>query len=122
MGEKGSWTLNYIPADGGRITGELIVTDEEVLFRALYDSSFKTIAKSLGLIAGSMVASGGSLAILRESGSDAEIVLPTESIARADAAKKGLMKRVIVTLTNGEEFVFDYGMLSTKKIVEAING
>ena len=37
------------------------------------------------------------------------------------AAKKGLMKRAVVTMTNDEEFVFDYGMLSVKKLVAAID-
>ena len=115
-----TWTINYVPEDG-RLTGKLHVRDDEVTFEALYDSSFKTIAKNIGLAAGSMAASGGSVAFLREDGAEAEIVIPREAIASAEAAKKGMMKRVVVHTTGGE-FVFEYGMMSVKKIVAAING
>ena len=32
------------------------------------------------------------------------------------------MKRAVITMTDGTEFVFDYGMLSPKKLVAAVNG
>ena len=32
------------------------------------------------------------------------------------------MKQVVVTMTDGQRFVFEYGVLSVKKIVAAING
>ena len=41
-------------------------------------------------------------------------------IAAVKATKKGLMKQAVVTMQDGEEFVFDYGMLNPKKIVKAI--
>jgi len=123
MGDEiGSWIINYLTGDGGRLTGKLVLTEDEVRFRAMYDSSFKTIAKNIGLAAGTLAASGGSATFLREDGSEAEIVLPRGSIAKTEQAKKGLMKQVVVTTTDGQQFVFDYGMLSVKKIVAAING
>jgi len=121
MADK-TWTINYLPADGGRITGKLSVGDDSVVFRALYDSSFKTIAKNIGLAAGSFVGTGGNLVVLREEGSDAEIVIPRASIQGAEAARKGLMKRAVVTLTDGQKFVFEYGLLSVKKLVAALAG
>ncbi len=117
-----SWTLNYLPPEGGRLTGTLTVGAEDVVFRALYDSSFKTIAKNIGLAAGSFVGTGGNLVALREEGSDAEIVIPRSLIKQAEAARKGLMKRAVVRLTNDQEFVFEYGLLSVKKLVAALNG
>lgn len=120
--ELGSWIINYVPDEGGRLTGKLILTEDEVRFRAMYDSSFKTIARNIGLAAGAMAASGGSVTYLREDGSEAEIVVPRVAIAKAEAAKKGMMKRVVVTTTDGDELVFEYGMMSVKKIVAAING
>ena len=74
--DLGSWTVNYLPEDGGRLTGKLVLTGDEVRFRAMYDSSFKTIAKNIGLAAGAMAATGGALTYLREDGAEAEIVLP----------------------------------------------
>jgi len=116
-----TWTVNYLPAEGGRLTGKLSIGDENVVFRALYDSSFKTIAKNIGLAAGSVVGTGGHLVVLREEGSDAMIVIPRTAIRRAEAARKGLMKRAIVTLTDGKQFVFDCGVLSAKKLVAALS-
>ena len=118
----GSWIINYLPDDGGRLTGKLILTVDEVRFRAMYDSSFKTVAKNIGLAAGTLAASGGAVTFLREDGSEAEIVLPRSVIATAEPARKGMMKQVVVTLADGSRFVFEYGMLSVKKIVAAING
>lgn len=115
-----SWTANYLP-EGGRLTGHLVVRDDEVVFRALYDSSFKTIAKSIGLAAGALAATGGRLTYLRDDGEEAEVVIPAGSIDRAEAGKKGLMKRAVVHLTDGSTATFEYGVLSVRKLVDAIN-
>ncbi len=115
-----TWTINYLPEDG-RLTGKLHVLDDEIAFEALYDSSFKTIAKNIGLAAGALAASGGHLAYLRDNGENAEVVIPTGSIAQARAAKKGMMKRVVIELTDRSEHTFEYGLLSVKKLVDAIN-
>jgi hypothetical protein len=115
-----TWTINYLPEDG-RLTGKLHVRDDEVTFEALYDSSFKTIAKNIGLAVGSLAASGGHLAYLRNDGEAAEVVLPTSSITEARGAKKGMMHRVVIQLTDGSEHTFEYGMLPVKKLVAAIN-
>jgi hypothetical protein len=114
------WTINYIP-EGGRLTGHLVVRDDEVTFKALYDSSFKTVAKSIGIAVGALAASGGGLTYLRDNGEEAEIVIPCTSIARADEAKKGMMKRVVITLTDGTDYTFEYGLLGVKKLVAAVN-
>jgi len=50
-----------------------------------------------------------------------DIELPRETIARAEAAKKRLMKRVVITTTDGRSFTFEYGLLSVSRIVDAIN-
>lgn len=115
-----TWTINYLPEDG-RLTGKLHVRDDEVAFEALYDSSFKTVAKNVGLAAGALVASGGQLTYLRANGEQAEFVIPTSSIAEARGTKKGLMKRVVVQLNDGSEHTFEYGMLPVKKLVAAVN-
>jgi hypothetical protein len=90
-------------------------------FTTLYDSSnaqvFKGIAGSLGAFA----ASGGHVSYVHNTDTDFEVVLPRAEIASAEVAKKGMMKRVLITMADGSEFLFDYGMLSTKKIVAEIN-
>jgi hypothetical protein len=49
-------------------------------------------------------------------------VLPRTDIASAEQVKKGLMKRAVIMMNDGSEFTFDYGMLSPKKLVAAVNG
>ncbi len=53
------WTLNYLPSDGGRLTGRLSVGSEDVRFSALYDSSNSEIIKGIAGALGLFAASGG---------------------------------------------------------------
>ena len=115
------WTINYLPTDGGRLTGKLEVGDQEVRFATLYDSSNKEILKGIAGSIGSFAASGGHAAYVHNTDTEFEVVLPRAEIASAVAAKKGMMKRVLITMSDGSEFLFDYGMLSTKKLVAALN-
>lgn len=115
------WTINYLPAGGGRLTGKLKVENEEVRFTTLYDSSNKEILKGIAGSVGSFAASGGHVAYVHNTDTEFEVVLPRAEIASAVAAKKGMMKRVLITMSDGTEFLFDYGMLSTKKLVAALN-
>ena len=118
----GSWTLNYLPEAGGRVTGTLTVSDEDVRFVALYDSSNATILKGIVGSLGAFAASGGHATYMYDKDSEIELVLPSAEIKGTDAVRKGLMKRVVIAMENGERFVFDYGLLSVKKIVAAIKG
>ena len=115
------WTINYLPTDGGRLTGKLKVGNEEVRFVTLYDSSNKKILKGITGSIGAFAASGGHVAYVHNTDTEFEVVLPRVEIASAVAAKKGMMKRVLITMSDGGEFLFDYGMLSTKKLVAALN-
>jgi len=115
------WTINYLPADGGRLTGKLNVGDVEVRFTTLYDSSNKEIIKGITGALGVFAASGGHASYVHNTDTDFEVVLPKAEIVSAVQAKKGMMKRAVITMSDGSEFVFDYGMLSTKKLVAAIN-
>jgi hypothetical protein len=116
------WTLNYLPSDGGRLTGRLSVGPEDVRFSALYDSSNSEIVKGITGALGAYAVSGGHASYVHNSGTEFEVVLPKTEITSAVRAKKGMMKRAVITMADGSEFVFDYGMLSTKKLVAAING
>jgi hypothetical protein len=114
------WVINYIPEDG-RLTGHLEVRDDELVFTAIYDSSFKTIAKNVGLAAASLGGTGGHAMFWRENGAEAEIVMPTNSVKGATESKKGMMKRVIVELSDGTQHTFEYGLMPVKKLVNSIN-
>lgn len=118
--ELGEWTINYLPEEGGRFTGKLTVTDEKVSFASLYESSNKTIVKAIFLDVGSFAAAGGHTVYRYSNDDEARVELPANEIASVHAAKKGMMKQAVVTMQDGQEFVFNYGMLSVKKLVETI--
>ena len=115
-----TWTINFEPEKGGRVTGKLTVDDEHLRFVALYDSSNTTILKSIAGALGSFAASDGHMTYIRDSDTELELLLPKNEIASTTTAKKMLAKRVIVTMNGGHKFVFNYGMLSVDKLAEAI--
>ena len=115
-----TWTINYEPEAGGRVTVKLTVDEESVRFVALYDSSNATILKSIAGALGSYAATDGHVAYLRNSDTELELLLPKNEITSTATAKKLFSKRVVVTMNSGQEFVFNYGMLSVDKLAEAI--
>jgi hypothetical protein len=115
-----TWTINYEPTDGGRFTGKLTVDSEKLHFTALYDSSNSTIVKNLAAAVGSAGLSGGNVAYISDNDAQLELELPRSEIASTEARNSFLAKRVVVTMQDGSSFVFNYGMLSVKKLVAAI--
>jgi hypothetical protein len=103
--ELGDWTLNYIPPDGGRYTGKLVVTDRRLLFDAKFDTSLTGTFRELIIFTGSH----GYLSI------------PKSSITGVDV-KKSMLKKQVIVMVGDAEHTFDYGMLSVDKIAEAIQG
>jgi hypothetical protein len=118
--ELGSWTVNYLPGEGGRYTGKLTLTAEKLDFVSMYESSNKTIVKAIFLDVGSFAAAGGHSVYRYSDDDEARVELPLDEVTKVESAKHGLLKQVVVTMRGGEEFVFEYGMLSVKKIVAAI--
>jgi hypothetical protein len=116
-----TWTLNYIPNEGGRYTGKLAVSADGLNFETLYESSNKTIVKAIFIDVAAFGASGGHGVYRYSNDNTATISLPAAEIANVTATKKGMMKQAVVTMANEESFTFDYGMLSVKKLVAAID-
>lgn len=78
------------------------------------------IPEGRGRILGTLTVSASGVSF--DTGNAAEdIELSRETIARAEAARKRLMKRVVITTTDGRSFTFEYGLLSVSRIVDAIN-
>ena len=117
---NGDWTLNYLPEEGGRYTGTLTVGDEKVEFVSLYESSNRTIVKAIFLDVGTFAAAGGHTVYRYSNDKEARVDLPVSDIAAVEARKKRMMNRVAITMKDGQEFVFDYGLLSVKNLVAAI--
>ena len=103
--ELGDWIINYRPPGGGRFTGDLRVTDRRLLFDAKFNTSILGTFKELFIV----------------SGSHQYLSIPKDSIASAVMQKKFLSKRVVVTLENSQQHVFDYGLFSVKRLHAAIN-
>jgi hypothetical protein len=116
------WTINFLPADGGRITGKLKLTVDDLIFNGLYDSSNAEVAKGIGLALGAFAVSGGHASYFHDTDTDFGFSLPRSDVAGAEMRKKGLMKQAVVTMKDGSTFVFDYGMLNPKKLIAQING
>ena len=115
------WIINYLPEEGGRYTGKLKVGDERLRFVSLYESSNKTIVKAIFLDVATFAATGGHTVYRYSNNDEAIVELPVGDIATVEAKKKGLMKRVVVTMKDSQVFVFDYGLLSVRNLVESIN-
>ena len=113
-------TLNYEPVEGGRFTGKLTVGPDRLHFAALYESSNDVIIKSIVATATTAAATGGHVAYIRNNSSELEVELPRAEIDRVEARNAFFAKRVIVYMKDGSAFTFNYGMLSTKKLVAAL--
>jgi hypothetical protein len=92
----------------------------KVDFVSLCESSNKTIVKAIFLDVGSFAAAGGHTVYRYSNDEEAHVELPVGDIAKVKADKKGPMKQAVVTMADGQQFAFDYGMLSVKKLVTTI--
>jgi len=88
----GKWTLFYSPPGGGKYNGNLIVTNQRLLYDAKLDASL------MGVL-GNATASGHM------------------QINKSDITGS---KKAILTLSDGSKHVFDYGALNIDKCVAAI--
>ena len=116
------WTINYLPAEGGRMTGKLRLTEPSLQYTGLYDSSNKEVIKGIGGSLATFAASGGHASYFHDTGTDFGFTLPRADIDHAELNKKGLMKQAVIHMNDGSTFVFDYGLLNPKKLIAAING
>ena len=98
--ELGHWTIFYIPPDGSKYNGKLIVTNQRILYEAKFDASL------IGVL-GARAASG-------------RLEIDKGDIANVDVEKKFLSKKAILTLADGSKHTFDYGALNIDKCVAAI--
>lgn len=100
-----TWTIMYIPPNGGKYNGKLTVTNKRLLYDAKYDVSAK------GLLSEAMFAKWGSEGYLE---------INKEQITNTAAEKSFLVKKILLTLTDGSIHTFNYGMLNTDKLMHAI--
>ena len=100
------WTLVYVPPGGGKYNGKLTVTNKRLLYDAQFDASFSGMIDEV---------------LFYKTGSEGYVVIPKEMITNVEVKKSFFKKKVILTLNNGDEHIFDYGMLNIDKVAEAIS-
>ena len=100
-----TWTILYIPPNGGKFNGKLTITNK----RLLYDAKFDVSAK--GLL---------SEFIFIKWGSEGYLEIDKSEIKDVQVEKSFLAKKAIVTLTDGSKHTFNYGALNVDKVAEAI--
>lgn len=118
----GTWTINCIPFGGGRLLGKLHVTDKSLYYEAQYDVSFEGITEQ---IATSAVAAAGhallvSPEICNQWKDKGYLKIPKADIADIIEKSSFFKKKLTLKLKDDQEIIFDYGMLSVKKLRQAI--
>jgi len=104
--EIDTWTILYIPPDGGKYNGKLTITNK----RLLYDARFDVSAK--GLL---------SETLFTKRGSEDFLEINKKDIKEVRTEKSLLSKKAILILTDGSKHTFNYGALNIDKVIAAIN-
>ncbi len=105
--ELGRWTTNFIPHGGGRYTGQLVVTDQRVVFHAKFDTSLQ------GVI--------GDLFFINTSETGHLIAIPKEHISEIATKISFLNKRILLNTNDGQSYIVDNGMLPVENILHALS-
>ena len=100
-----TWTIHYTPPSGGIFNGKLTVTDQKLHFVANYNMSLKGLLEDELYI---------------KSGSEGHLTIPKSRITKVETHKSFFHKKVIVSMDNGQNHTFNYGMLNIDKVAEAI--
>lgn len=100
-----TWTIMYNSPQGGKFNGKLTVTNQRLLYDAKFDVSAKGMLEET---------------LFYKSGSEGYIVMPKKDIKNVEVKKSLLSKKVILTLKDGQQHVFNYGVMNIDKLAEAI--
>ena len=100
-----TWTLLYMPPNGGKYNGKLMVTNKRLCYDAQFDVS------AAGLL---------SEALFVKWGSEGYLEIPKQRITNVTTQKSFFAKKVLLTVDDGTTHTFSYGMLSIDKVAEAI--
>lgn len=103
--EIDTWTILYIPPNGGKYNGKLTVTNQRLLYDAKFDVSAKGFLSELLFV---------------KWGSEGYLEINKADIKDVTVEKSFLAKKAIVTLNDESKHIFNYGALNVDKVVEAI--
>lgn len=91
-----TWTLLYVPPNGGRYNGKLMITNRRLCYDAQFDLSV-----------------GGMLSetLFIKWGSEGYLEIPKQRITNVTTQKSFFAKKVLVTVDDGTVHTFSYGMM-----------
>lgn len=99
-----SWTVNAsIPETDRRWLGKLWVTSQRAVFEPLYDNT------------------DFASAVYGANASSDSFSIEYAEVAQVSARKSFFKKIVVIELQSGSSWLFDYGMLSVDKLLDALN-
>jgi hypothetical protein len=117
--ELGHWTIHYQPPTGGKYAGKLAVTDRRVLYEPLKAGFFPRDDFSAKGVAGMLTV---RTLVGRNYWDGESLSIPRADVRSVEKRRTRGMKQVVVTLADGQEFVFDNGLLSVDKLVALLGG
>lgn len=123
-GEKliGTWTINCIPFQTGRMLGKLYVTDKSLYYDAQFDMSIEGVIENL--MTSAISATGHPLIVSREIcdqwKSKGYLELSKDEIEGIEEQSSFFKKKITLILKDKQTVAFDYGMLSVRKLKDAI--
>ncbi len=101
-----TWTVIFLPNSSVKYNGKLTVTNQRLVYDMLYNISSIT-----EVIDSSYIAAAGE---------NAQLEIPKSDIANVEVEKSFFQKKVTVTVKDGTQFVFSYGMMNIDPIAAAI--
>ena len=95
-----TWTLFYLPPEGGKYNGKLTVTDRRLIYVASDDASL--------------------FGVLAHAAASGRIEIDKADIGAIDVRRGLFSKKAELTLADGSKHAFDRGAMSIDKVVAAI--
>jgi len=114
------WVINYIPEPKARFMGELMVAPEGLKFKSMFENSNATVVKAIFTNVSTFAAAGGHTVYRYSNDKEAHVELPMSEIISVEEKSKYFMNSVHIKMKTDEVFIFNYGFLSVKKLVEKI--
>ncbi len=99
------WSLIYSNKNGAKYSGKLTVTNKRLLYDAPFDGKSKELIDT---------------SLLQNWNEKQYLIIDKERIQAIRFEKKVLANKAIITLDNGSEHIFNYGILNIFPIIEAI--
>jgi hypothetical protein len=114
----GKWTITYVPPTGGKFVGKLLITDRRILFAPQNPKQDLSLATAIDDFRVDGVRGYGT----RNHWDGESLSISRADVRSVQKRRSGMMKQVVVTLADGKEFVFDYGVLSVDKLATTLEG